>query len=106
MRFGRLSSGRKGVEPTNDVGDLRHAQVAPWRSGTLPARPPVSWGPRFVDGPVGSVGGGAFTSVSLIVGVLYPCVCGGKTWNFGSREIFSQAIYFDDAISGMSVATD
>ena len=28
----------------------------------------------------------------------------GKTWNFGWREIFSQAIYFDDAISGMSVA--
>ena len=30
----------------------------------------------------------------------------GKTWWFGWREIFSQAIYFDDAISGMSVATD
>ena len=30
----------------------------------------------------------------------------GKTWNFGWREIFSQAIYFDDAISGMSIATD
>ena len=30
----------------------------------------------------------------------------GKTWNFGWREIFSQARYFDDAISGMSVATD
>ena len=30
----------------------------------------------------------------------------GKTWNLGWREIFSQAIYFDDAISGMSVATD
>ena len=28
----------------------------------------------------------------------------GKTWNFGWREIFSQAIYFDDAISGMSIA--
>ncbi len=30
----------------------------------------------------------------------------GKTWNFGWREIFSQAIYFDDAISGMSIATN
>ena len=30
----------------------------------------------------------------------------GKTWNFGWREIFSQAIYFGDAISGMSVATN
>ncbi len=30
----------------------------------------------------------------------------GKTWYFGWREIFSQARYFDDAISGMSVATD
>ena len=30
----------------------------------------------------------------------------GKTWNFGWREIFSQARYFDDAISGMSVATN
>ena len=30
----------------------------------------------------------------------------GKTWNFGWREIFSQAKNFDDAISGMSVAID
>lgn len=30
----------------------------------------------------------------------------GKTWWFGWREIFSQAIYFDDAISGMSIATN
>ena len=30
----------------------------------------------------------------------------GKTWNFGWREIFSQAIYFDDAISDMSVGGD
>ena len=30
----------------------------------------------------------------------------GKTWFFGWRKIFSQAIYFDDAISGMSIATN
>ena len=30
----------------------------------------------------------------------------GKMRNLGWREIFSQARYFDDAISGMSVATD
>lgn len=30
----------------------------------------------------------------------------GKTWWGSWREIFSQAIYFDDAISGMSIATN